>query len=172
MTDTPAGSAPSPAVPGHHPGRRRAAGIYGTIISSAVIAAGGHSLRPVPLAITVIVTLLVYWIAEQYAELLGEQAHAGRLPTWARTRELLAASWPMVTASYIPLLALLVTRALGATPVTAANVALIVAIGLLLVHGWNAGRAAELHGLRLFVTTSISGALGVAMILLKLLVTH
>ena len=48
----------------------------------------------------------------------------------------------------------------------------MVAILLLLVHGWAAGRAADLRGLRLLVATSISGALGVVMILLKLLVTH
>jgi hypothetical protein len=170
MTDTPADSTP-PAVHGD-PGHRRAVGIYGTIVASSVIAAGGHQLATLPLAVTVVVTLLVYWIAEQYAEVLGEQAHAGRLPTWARIRASLAATWPLVSASFLPLLSLLLARVLGASPGSAANVALIVAIALLLLHGWSAGKAAGLGGLRLVAVTSISGALGVVMIVLKLVVVH
>jgi hypothetical protein len=171
MTDPPADAAPFPAVPAHA-ARRRSAGIYGTIVASAVLAAGGAHLATAPLAVAVVVTLLVYWAAEGYAELLGEHAHAGQLPTWSHVRASLAAIWPMVTASYVPLLALLVARLLGADTKTAATVALVVAIVLLLVHGWAGGKASQLHGLRLFAVTLIAGAFGVTMILLKLVVTH
>ena len=58
-------------------GRRRAAGIYGAIITAAILdTAGGHVSTTV-LVISVVVTLLVYWIAEEYAEVLGEHT-AGR----------------------------------------------------------------------------------------------
>ena len=50
-------------------GHRRASGIYGTIITAAVIAAGGNVLSTAELEVTVLVTLLVYWVAEQYAHL-------------------------------------------------------------------------------------------------------
>jgi hypothetical protein len=139
MTDTSADDTPPPA-PDQSAARRRSAGIYGTIVASAVLAAGGAHLRTVPLAITVVVTLLVYWAAEGYAELLGEHAHAGHLPTRTQVRGSLAAIWPMVSASYVPLLALLVARVLGAGTKTAATVALVVAIALLLVQGWMGGR--------------------------------
>jgi hypothetical protein len=171
MTDTPAESTPAPAVHAAA-ARRRSAGIYGTIVASAVLAAGGSHLRTVPLAVAVVVTLLVYWAAEGYAELLGGHAHAGRLPDWSQVRASLATIWPMVTASYIPLLSLLVARVLGADTKMAATVALVVAIALLLVHGWMGGKASQLHGLRLLAVTLIAGAFGVVMILLKLVVTH
>jgi hypothetical protein len=171
MTGTSADDAPPPAVHGTA-ARRRSAGIYGTIVASAVLAAGGGHLRTVPLAVTVVVTLLVYWAAEGYAEILGEHTHGGRLPTWAQVRASLAAIWPMVTASYIPLLALLVTRVLGADTKTAATVALVVAIALLLVQGWAGGKALHLRGARLLAVTLIAGGFGVTMILLKLMVTH
>jgi hypothetical protein len=61
---------------------------------------------------------------------------------------------------------------LGASTKNAATVALVVALALLLVHGWAAGRAVQLRGLRLLAVTLIAGAFGVMMILLKLLVTH
>ena len=171
MTGTSADGAPPPAL-NRSAARRRSAGIYGTIVVSAVLAAGGARLRTLPLAVTVFVTLLVYWAAEGYAELLGEHAHAGRLPTWSDVRASLAGIWPMVTASYLPLLSLLVARVLGADTKTAATVALVVAIALLLVQGWVGGKAARLQGLRLLVVTLVAGAFGVMMILLKLLVTH
>jgi hypothetical protein len=47
----------------------------------------------------------------------------------------------------------------------------LVAIALLLVHGWVAGRASQLRGLRLLAVTLVAGAFGVVMILLKLVVT-
>jgi hypothetical protein len=171
MTDPSTGDAPPSAIHGSA-ARRRSAGIYGTIVASAVLAAGGAHLRTVPLAVAVFVTLLVYWAAEGYAQLLGEHAHAGRLPTGSQVRASLAAIWPMVTASYIPLLSMLVARILGATTKTAATVALVVAIALLLVHGWAGGKASQLRGLRLLAVTLIAGAFGVMMILLKLVVTH
>src|SRR5918994_2342625 len=170
MTDTPAHGAPLSALHATA-ARRRSAGIYGTIVASAVIAAGGAHLRTAALAVTVVVTLLVYWAAEGYAELLGEHAHAGHLPSWWHVRASLAAIWPMVSASYVPLLALLVARVLGADTRTAATLALVVAIALLLVQGWVGGKASQLRGVRLLAVTLIAGAFGVVMILLKLLIT-
>ena len=98
-------------------GRRRAASIYGTVVTAAVIAAGGGVLSSGALAVTVLVTLVVYWLAEEYAELLGEHTQAGRLPSASLVRSSLAAAWPMVTASFIPLAALLVARLAGALQV-------------------------------------------------------
>ena len=148
-------------------GRRRAAGIYGTIITAAVLASAGKALPTAALAVAVLVTLLVYWAAEQYAELLGEQAEHGHLPTWPRIRSGLAGTWTMVTACYIPVLALIAARLLGVSASVAANIALAVALALLIIHGWAAGRAAELRGNQLVVVTLIAGGLGAMMIVLK-----
>ena len=52
---------------------RRAAGIYGTIITAAILAAIGDHVHTLPLTVSILVTLVVYWLAEEYAELLGEQ---------------------------------------------------------------------------------------------------
>ena len=109
----------------------------------------------------------MYWSAEQYAELLGEQAEHGPLPTWPRIRSGLASTGTMVTACYIPVLALIAARLLGASASVAANIALTVALALLIIHGWAAGRAAELRGSQLVAVTLIAGGLGAVMIVLK-----
>jgi len=162
---SPSGAHPLPSARPRGP--RRAAGIYGTIITAAVLAAAGDHVPTLPLAVSILVTLLVYWLAEEYAELLGEQLEAGRPPTWADVRVALAATWPMVSSSYIPLLSLVVAHLLGASPPAAANVGLVVAIVLLMIYAWLAGRAAHLHGRQLLVITSIAAALGLLMIILK-----
>jgi hypothetical protein len=79
----------------------------------------------------------------------------------------------MVSASFLPLLALVLARLAGASELTAANVGLVAAVILLTVHGWLAGRAAQLRGWGLFLATSIAAGLGIVMILLKdLILTH
>ena len=125
---------------------------------------------PAALVVSVVITLLVYWLAEQYAELLGEQAEGGQLPGWASIREALAATWPMVSASFAPIVALLLARLAGASAFAAANVGLAAAIVLLTIHGWSAGRAAQLRRWKLFFATSVAAALGLLMIALKDLV--
>lgn len=148
-------------------GRRRAAGIYGAIVTAAIIAANGGELSTVALVVAVVVTLLVYWVAEEYAEVIGEQAEDGRLPTWANIRVMLAGTWPLVSASYAPLLALVLARVAGASVLIAANVGLAVAIVLLTIHGWSASRAARLRGRQLVISTFVAAGLGIVMIVLK-----
>ena len=156
----------------HVQGKRRASAIYGTVITAAVIAAGGNTLTTAALEATVLVTLLVYWVAEQYATLLGEQTHAGRLPSAADIRSSLAATWPMVTSSFLPLITLLVVRLCGATTLGAAEAALVVAVALLAYHAYDAGKAAGLGGRRLAAVTAAAALLGVAMVVLKALLQH
>jgi len=151
-------------------GRRRAAGIYGAIVTAAILDTAGGHVSTAALVISVVVTLLVYWLAEEYAEVLGEQVEGGRLPSRAYIWGALTATWPMVSASYAPLLALVLARLAGASALTAANVGLAAALILVTFHGWLAGRAAQLHSWQLFFATSIAAALGLVMILLKDLV--
>ena len=98
--------------------------------------------------------------------------HAGRLPHGAELRALVGASWHMVTASYLPLLVLVVTALLGMSAMTASYAALITTVLLLLVHGRAAGKGAGLSGIRLVAVTALAGLFGVTMVLLKMLIAH
>ena len=170
MTSIAAGEGAEFGPAAENQGRRRAAGIYGAIITAAILDTAGGHVSTAALVVSVVVTLLVYWIAEEYAEVLGEQAAGGRLPSRASIQGALISTWPMVTASYLPLLAVVLAAVAGASKLTAANVGLVVAVVLLTVHGWLAGRAAQLQGRKLLAATSIAAGLGLVMILLKDLV--
>ena len=152
-------------------GRRTASSIYGTIITASVIAAGG-GLTTRALAVTIVVTLAIYWLAEQYAVLIGEHTHGGRLPGRAQIVRSMASTAPMITASFVPVLVLVVARAFGASSSVAAKTALIVTAVLLVVHGERAGWAAGLRGIRLVAITAVAGLFGVAMVVLKTLLQH
>jgi hypothetical protein len=173
MTGIAAGGRPRPATrtpPVKSSGKSRAAGIYGAIITAAILDTAGDRVSTAALVITVVVTLVVYWLAEQYAELLGQQAESGHLPTASQVRTALAARWPMVTASFAPLLALVLARLAGASGLVAANVGLAVTVLLLLIFTWSAARAAQLRGRQLLLATAVEGTLGLVMIGLKDLV--
>jgi len=167
MTSIAAGHGASRGPAAENRGRRRAAGIYGAIITAAILDVAGGHVSTTALAVSVVATLLVYWVAEEYAEILGEQAAGGHLPSRASIKRALGSTWPMVSASFIPLLAVVVTTAAGASALTAANIGLVMAIVLITVHGWLAGRAAHLQGWKLLWATSIAAGLGLVMILLK-----
>ena len=141
------------------------------VVTGAVFASAGGQLKTLPLAIAVIVTLVVYWLAEEYAE-VGEHASAGRLPSRAQIQAALAEKWPMVTASYVPLAMLLGARVLGATPMHAAYFALGVTVVLLrTTAGRPAGHRACAAG-PCSSMTAAAGSLGLVMIGLKLLINH
>ena len=151
-------------------GRRRASGIYGAIITAAILATARSELHTYTLVVSVVITLPVNWLAEEYAELLGEQVEGGVVPTWRYIRGALAATWPMVTASFAPLLALVLARLAGASIGVADNIGLVTAVVLLVVHGWSAARSAQLRSWQLAFATSVAVALGLVMVLLKDLV--
>jgi len=134
-----------PKAPARAQGQRRAAGIYGAIITAAILDTASGRMPTSALVTAVVVTLLVYWLAEEYAELLGGQVEDGHLPTWAHVRGALAATWPMVSVSFAPLLAVVIARLVGASTLVAANAGLVVAVVLLAAHGWTAGRASKLR---------------------------
>jgi hypothetical protein len=150
---------------------RRAAGIYGTVVTASVLASAGAYLRTWPLAAAVLVTLVVYWLAEEYAE-FGAAASSGRLPSRQIVWTTLKAKWSMVTASYIPVVAMLITRAFGATTSQAAYVGLAAAAVMLMIFGGVAARASGMRGLPLLIMTLIAGGLGALMVLLKVAIVH
>ncbi len=141
--------------------------IYGTLLAAATIAGvadASHDLRAIALA--VVTTVGVYWIAHAYAEVLSRVEPGSR--TWASTRHELATSLPMVTACAVPVALLILAELVGASVQTAAVLALGLAVLQLMWWGYttpaSGGRGKRLGSSLLF------GGLGVAIVVLKLLV--
>lgn len=157
-----------------HLGRRRpseestATGIYGIIVSAAVMAAA-HADTAVAVAVAVLVTLLIYWAAERYSRLVAARIHDGRRPTWAHVKHQLTSGWEFVTASFVPLLVLMLARVLGGSLYASVLSALICSTVLLSLAGWEIGARGRLSRLERLTTAAVAGLFGVGMIVLKAL---
>ena len=79
---------------------------------------------------------------------------------------------PLISVSAVPLVILLVGALAGLTTVRAADLALYANTIVLLVAGYRISRDAGLVGVRLVVSVTISGLLGLAMVGLKIALNH
>ncbi len=155
-------------TPGRHAEHSTATAIYGIIVSAAVMAAS-HAESAVALAVSVLVTLLIYWSAERYARLLAERIHAGHRPAWGHVRAQLTSDWGFVTASFLPLTTLVVMRLLGADLSVSVLGALTCSTLLLGAAGWHAGAQGQLTTWERIGSAGVAGAFGVGLIVLKAL---
>jgi len=161
-------SSPSrPAVQGHLAAEQRTANsIYGVIVSSGVMASA-HADSVPRLAVAVLVTLLVYWAAERYAHIMAGRIVLGPDVRWRDIPGRLREGWELVTASFVPLVVLLVVGAFGASYTTAVFAALGCGTVLLAFDGWRVGRDAGLHPVQQLFAASGAAAFGLVMIALK-----
>jgi hypothetical protein len=153
--------------------RQVAGAIYGTIVTASIMATAGGELPAAAETVAVLITLTVYWIAHEYADLLGSHIAGGRLPAWRDIRGALTASWTMVSASYLPLVVLLAATVAGAAATDAASAGLAAAALELVLYALAAGRAAALGRRPQILIAASAAVLGLVMIGLKVFVlTH
>jgi hypothetical protein len=145
-----------------------AAGIYGVIVSAAVMAAS-HVNTAVAMVVAVLGTLTIYWSAERFARLVAERIHQGHRPDVRRVLAHLTAGWEIVTASVLPLLVLISARLLGRTLHTSVLIALSTSTLLLCLAGWEMGRHGHLTTGERVAVTVVAGMFGVLLIGLKTL---
>ena len=152
--------------------RRRASHLYGLIISGSVLAAAPATFGLVRIALAVVGTLSVYWVAETYAHWIAARTVHGRDLTRPEQRAVLRDGLPLIAACAGPVAALLVEALLHVDASRGVDIALTVNVALLLVVGWRMSRSGGLRGVRLVLSTLVTGLLGMAMILLKLSLHH
>jgi len=180
--DPPSGQTPAAApvsvpvpvpVNGKGPNEREiATAINGLVVCSATLAASAVSERLRVVAITTLVTGMVFWAAESYAQGFARRAVKKSALEWVDVRTIVSQEWPMVSATFIPLGALLLVGALGASVSTAVYSALGVVVVLLSAAGWTVSRECGIRGIRLVASTTLTAFLGVVMVALKFFVLH
>jgi hypothetical protein len=152
-----------------HEQRELADAVLGTVVSAAaMVAASLHGSLP-EIVVSVVVTLLIYWAAERYADLLAGGVHAHDV-TWARVGAELCSGWPMLEAASAPVAALLLVALPTGRVQAAVLTAVSVATALL---GWLGLLAARRAGYRGWAASVAwvggSSVLGIVAISLKLL---
>jgi len=147
-------------------------GIYGLILATSVIAVSREydSTDAAVIAVSVLGTAIVFWLAHVYSRVLSRSIGRRRMLNRAEMREALIHDWPLVGVT-IPLVILL---GLGAAGVLADRTAIVLATLFALIElGGSGAYAARMSGAGTagtILSTVIAVALGSAVILLKALV--
>ena len=153
--------------------RRRtnyASAVYGSVLAASVVVSSGDLRAPTTLAVLLLVSGLVFWIAHVYAATVAGVHggwHAGAIVTGMRHE------WPVAFASIPPAIAALICGALPNVSVNdGAWAALIVAIVELQIWGFAAVRISNLTGRALTRTMLLNVFMGLVIVSLKVGVGH
>lgn len=147
-------------------------GIYGLILAVSVITVSREyeANNAGTIAVTVIVTAVVFWLAHVYARILARSMRGDSWPTRSEAREVLRHDWPLVEVT-IPLVGVLL---LGAVDILGDTTAVLLAVlAALLELGTSGAYAARSSGAGVpmtVVSALVAVALGGAVVLLKTLV--
>jgi len=155
--------------------RRNIAGTeYGTIIVLAAIVAGAPGLRDEPwrLALVVIVTAFVFWVAHVYSDGIGESLDQNRRLDKREFVAIARREFAILLAVVPPVLAL----ALGAVGLiretSAIWLALAAGIGMLVVQGYRYARLETLGFVGTALSVSVNLAFGLVIVAMKVFISH
>jgi hypothetical protein len=152
------------------PGENPAGAVYGTITIGALLAAESSLRDTYPETVgSLVVALLVYWLAHSYAELLGQRLSAGERLTLSGLGRALGRDWAIVRGAGAPLVALLVAWAVGASQDTGVTVALWTCVASLLAFELLAGLRARAQPAELALELCIGATMGLGVILLRVI---
>ncbi len=151
-----------------------AGAVYGTILVTSVIAAasGEEGLPLWTMSLTVIVTVVVFWLAHVYSQALAHSVSTGIRITGSELRGLAVHEWPLLQSAILPLLFVV----LGAAGLFERATALWLAVGSgvasLVVWGFIYARREGLGPGGTLASVSVNAAFGLAVVALKAAVSH
>jgi ABC-type dipeptide/oligopeptide/nickel transport system permease component len=140
--------------------------ITGTVVSAAVIAASAGHLEETHIVIAILGTAFIYWLAHLHARTLGDAVKHRTHPIDA-LKEALAETWPILAASVLPAVILLIAKVVGADIRRAAWIAVIASTVLLAIYSFFAGRRGGLSLGGSVLSGAIGAALGILIVVLK-----
>ena len=155
-------------------GERLGGFIYGTIVVLSVVVAGSkaypHGVGSI--AVLVVVTVGVFWLAHVYAHAVGEAVAHDRHLSLADVRRIARHEASMIEAAVPPVAALL----LGAAGIISEKAAVWLAFGLglgvLVAQGFRFARIERLGRLGTFGVVAANFGLGLLLVALKLVTSH
>jgi hypothetical protein len=165
---------------GSQPRRRRDKGerlggyIYGTIVVLATVVGGAQAYKDGAghIAVLVLVTTFVFWLAHVYSHALANSIHKGDHLTWRELLQIAGHESSIIEAAVIPVV-LLGLGSLGVFSVhTAVWLAFIAGLAVLVTEGFAFARAEKLGTLATVVIVALNLGLGLFLVALKLAVSH
>ncbi len=150
-----------------------AAAVYGSIVAAALIEAfRAEHVDAEDIALAVLTTMTVFWLAHVWSGIVGDRIHHGPQLQVGRLVRIGRAEWPLVQASFVPVIVLILGWAGVFTDANAARLALGICILQLFAYGLIVGRQAYHRWPQAVVAGMLNAALGLVLIELEVLVLH
>jgi len=154
-------------------GEHYAAAVYGSIVAAALIEAfRAEHVQAEDIALAVLTTMTVFWLAHVWSGIVGDRIHHGPQLQVGRVIRIGRAEWPLVQASFVPVVVLVLGWAGVFSDATAARLALGICIVQLFAYGLIVGRQAYHRWPQAVVAGLLNAALGLVLIELEVLVLH
>jgi hypothetical protein len=162
-----------PAATGPDRADHYAAAVYGSIVAAALIEAfRAEHVSSEDIALAVLTTMTVFWLAHVWSGIVGDRIHHGPQLQIPRLRAIAGAEWPLVQASFVPVVVLMLGWAGVFDDHTAARLALTVCVLQLFAYGVVVGREAYHDWASAAVAGALNAGLGLVLIELEVLVLH
>ena len=148
--------------------------LYGTIVVLAVIAAGARANRDAPgtMLALVLITTGTFWLAHVYAHGLARSVTAKERPSFAELLDVARHEAAIVKACGPPMVPVVLAILGVLSPSTSYWCAMGIGLAVLAIDGLLFARALRLSPLAALGVTAANLALGVLLVIMKLLVTH
>jgi hypothetical protein len=145
------------------------AAIYGLMTVGALLAAESALSETYAETVgAVAITMLVYWLAHSYAEFASHRLKEREPSRFAALGHIMVEQVPILFGAAVPLVALLIDWAAGASLSTAVITALITSAVMVMVIEVAAGVRAKQSGRELVLQALFGGLLGLLIIALRL----
>jgi hypothetical protein len=153
-------------VPAHNPARVA----YGVITVGALMAAeSGHEESYADTIAAALIATCLYWLLHSYSNVLGHRLATGEHLTASTLSHGLFEEWAIIRGAAIPLLALLICWAAGASRETGITVALWSAVVSLVLFELAAAVRSRATPGELTLEVSVGLAMGLAIVAVKVL---
>ncbi len=145
--------------------------VYGSLLVTTLIAVQWwHDVSATFLGLSLIVSVAIFWLTHVWAGIVNRRIHGPILRSEAIT--IAGAEAPMLTAAVVPTLILGIAY-LGVVAVdTAVAIALLASLAQLFVWGLAVGRSAHTSWAFALGVATVDCALGIAIVILKVMVIH
>ena len=145
--------------------------VYGTIAVAALLAAESARRETYPETIgAVVITLLLYWLAHSYSELLGNRLETPSRLNREAVVQVVAGYISVIKGALLPLIAMLIAWAAGASQETAVTAALWTTVVSLFLLELAAGIRCHARPLVLLFDACVGAAMGVTIFALKAII--
>jgi hypothetical protein len=145
------------------------AAVYGSVLVTALVGAMFEQhVDAKRMTLSLLGSVVVFWLAHAWSEVVGERMSAGRRFARSHIREIAVAEWPLVEAGLLPALLLALAWAGLYSRDAGAVLALAVAIGQLVGWGALAGHRSETSWPAALLVGAVDGVLGLAIVALEL----